>query len=40
MKKEENLILDEEQPKKSHEDQRTEANRGQRNTRVGGKNEK
>ena len=32
-------ILDEKQPKKSHEDQRTESNRGQRNTQVIAKND-
>ena len=33
-------VLDQEQPKKSDKDQRTESNRGQCNTQVKGKNEK
>ena len=40
MKKEEYPVLEQEQPKKSNKDQRTESNRGQCNTQVKGKNEK
>ena len=32
-------VLEQEQPKKSHKDQRTESNRGQRSTQVKGKND-
>lgn len=39
MKKEEYPVLEQEQPKKSDKDQRTESNRGQRNTQVKGKND-
>ena len=37
MKIKENPVLEQEQPKKSYKDQRTEANIGQRNTQVTGK---
>ena len=39
MKKEEYPVLEQEQLKKSYRDQRTESNRGQRNTHVIGKND-
>jgi len=39
MKKEEYPVLEQEQPKKSYKDQRTDSNSGQCNTRVIGKND-